>query len=79
MVSITLTAAEECNQICYDIYAPICGSDGVNMKTFPNQCEMAVYNCNYPQSRKLSTLSQISHQISYTFWVTQAHNVVKTA
>jgi hypothetical protein len=79
MVSIPLTAAEECNPICNRIYIPTCATDGVINRTFGNPCELDYYNCENPEKRKLSSLSQISQQFPYSFGVTQTHNVVKTS
>jgi len=62
MVSIALTAAEECSLICYMQYEPLCATYGDTIRTFSNPCELDVYNCLNPQTRKLSTLSQISHK-----------------
>jgi len=67
MVFIALTAAEACPSVCYLTYAPICATDGVNERIFSSSCMMNLYNCEHPQSSKLSALSQISHQFPYTF------------
>jgi hypothetical protein len=54
MVFTGLAAAEECPMGCPKIYAPVCASDGVEYRTFPNACFLNLYNCENPKHSKLS-------------------------
>ena len=38
-------AMPSCQEWCTEEYTPLCASNGENLKTFGNNCELTRYNC----------------------------------
>lgn len=43
--TMPIESQDNCAQVCPLLYAPLCGTDGVNFMEFSNPCEMDAANC----------------------------------
>ncbi|OWZ05548.1 protease inhibitor Epi11 [Phytophthora megakarya] len=45
------------DMLCPEKKAPVCGSDGVRMITYPNECELHLDTCNNPDNSNITLLA----------------------